>query len=82
MTAIRIPQRFRMTPLARREARQGLLFLSPWIFGFVVFTAFPMIATLGFSLSNISLAQETPLRFVGLENYQRLFNDRQAIHAL
>ena len=82
MTSIQIAQRFRLSPLARREARQGLLFLSPWLFGFVVFTAFPMIATFGFSLSNISLAQETPLRFVGLDNYHRLFNDRQAIHAL
>jgi ABC-type sugar transport system permease subunit len=82
MTAIRIPQRWRMAPLARREARQGLLFLSPWILGFVVFTAFPMVATLGFSLTNISLAQETPLRFVGLDNYQRLLNDRTALHAL
>lgn len=75
-------QRLRMTPLARREARQGLLFLSPWIIGFVVFTAFPMLATLAFSFSNISLAQETPLQFVGFENYERLLNDRQAHHAL
>ena len=82
MTSLRLAQRFRMRPLARREARQGLLFLSPWLFGFVVFTAFPMIATLAFSLSNISLAQETPLRFVGLDNYQRLLEDRQAWHAL
>jgi ABC-type sugar transport system permease subunit len=82
MNTIRLAQRIRMTPLARREARQGLLFLSPWIFGFIVFTAFPMIATLGFSLSNISLSQDTPLRFVGLDNYSRLINDRAAIHAL
>ena len=82
MTGIPIARRLRISPLARREARQGLLFLSPWLFGFVVFTAFPMIATLAFSFSNISLAQDEPLRFVGLDNYQRLFNDRQAIHAL
>src|SRR5687768_11766702 len=82
MTPIPFGQRWRMTPLARREARQGLLFLSPWIFGFVVFTAFPMIATLAFSLSNISLAQEVPLQFVGLQNYERLIGDRQAQHAL
>ena len=82
MTSLQLAQRVRIRPLARREARQGLLFLSPWLFGFVVFTAFPMIATLAFSLSNISLAQETPLRFVGLDNYQRLLEDRQAWHAL
>jgi ABC-type sugar transport system permease subunit len=82
MTSIPFARRFRTSPLARREARQGLLFLSPWLIGFVVFTAFPMLATLAFSFSNISLAQETPLQFVGLDNYQRLLNDRQAIHAL
>lgn len=75
-------QRLRMTPLARREARQGLMFLSPWLIGFVVFTAFPMLATLAFSFSNISLAQETPLQFVGLDNYERLIGDRQAHEAL
>jgi ABC-type sugar transport system permease subunit len=67
-----------MTPLARREARRGLLFISPWILGFIAFTAFPMVATLGFTFTNLQLNQEEPLRFVGLENYQNLIGDRQA----
>lgn len=72
-----------MTPLARREARQGLLFISPWIIGFLAFTAFPMMATLAFSVSNIQLDQREPLRFVGFDNYSRLlFNDRQALASL
>ena len=58
------------SPMARREARWGLLFLSPWILGFLGFTLFPMIATLAFSFTNINLAQEEPqsglpLRSVG-----------------
>ncbi|TQM98157.1 hypothetical protein [Microbacterium lacticum] len=28
---------------ARRTARSALLFLSPWIVGFVVFTAWPLV---------------------------------------
>lgn len=71
-----------MTPLARREARQGLLFISPWIVGFVLFTVFPMIATLFFSFSNIQLNQVEPLRLVGFDNYARLFDDRLAIQSL
>ena len=55
------------SPLARREASWGLLFISPWIVGFLAFTFLPMIASLVFSVTNISLAQEQPLRFVGLE---------------
>jgi ABC-type sugar transport system permease subunit len=65
----------RLTPLARREARHGLLFVSPWIIGFLLFTLFPMIATFAFTFLNVTLAQEQPLQFVGLDNYVRLFND-------
>jgi ABC-type sugar transport system permease subunit len=65
----------RLSPLARREARQGYLFILPWIIGFLAFTAFPMIATFVFTFLNITLAQEQPLRFVGLDNYVRLFGD-------
>lgn len=68
----------RLSPLARREARQGYLFISPWIIGFLVFTAIPMIATFAFTFMNITLAQEEPLRFVGLDNYARLLRDGQA----
>lgn len=72
----------RLTPLARREARQGLLFISPWIIGFLLFTLFPMIATLAFTFLNITLAQEEPLQFVGLDNYARLANDGQVWESL
>ena len=61
-----------MTPLARREARQGLLFISPWIVGFLAFTLIPMVATLLFTFLNVTLAQAEPLRFVGHDNYARL----------
>ncbi len=72
----------RLTPLARREARQGLLFISPWILGFLLFTLFPMIATLAFTFLNITLAQEEPLRFVGLDNYARLAADDRVWQSL
>ena len=74
-----IPQRgrLRLTPLARREARQGLLFISPWIIGFLAFTAIPMVATFVFTFLNLTLSQAEPLRFVGLDNYTRLVNDGQ-----
>lgn len=71
-----------MTPLARREARQGLLFLSPWIIGFLAFTAIPMLATLGFSFTNLNLSQEEPLRFIGLENYTDMAGDSQVWQSL
>ena len=62
------------TKLARTEARWGLLFLSPWLFGFVAFTFLPMIASLVFSVTNISLSQDRPLQFVGLENFTTMLS--------
>jgi ABC-type sugar transport system permease subunit len=68
--------------MARREARWGYVFLTPWILGFLGFTLFPMIATLAFSFTNINLAQEEPLRFVGPENYQAMVGDQQVWDSL
>ncbi len=73
---------FRLKPLARREALVGLAFLSPWIIGFLLFTLIPVIATLGFTFTNVNLAQEEPLQFVGLKNYETLFRDSQLGQAL
>ncbi len=58
----------RFSGLAWRRARWGYVFIAPWLIGFVLFTAFPMIATLGFTFTNINLTQAEPLRFVGLDN--------------
>jgi len=68
--------------LAWRRARWGYLFIAPWIIGFLAFTLIPMIATLAFTFTNINLAQDEPLRFVGLRNYQALLGDQQAWDAL
>jgi ABC-type sugar transport system permease subunit len=61
--------------LARHEAKWGLIFLAPWIFGLFAFTLLPMVASLIFSLTNLSLEQAQPLRFVGLDNFTRMFAD-------
>jgi multiple sugar transport system permease protein len=71
-----------LTPLARKEALRGLLFLSPWIVGFLAFTLIPMIASLVFSFINLQIPQREPLRFVGLENILTLFKDAQVWQSL
>jgi len=73
-------QSFRnLSPLARREYRWGMLFLSPWIFGFLAFTLIPMLATLFFSFLNLKITDGILSKpdFAGLENYQQLFQDPQ-----
>jgi multiple sugar transport system permease protein len=65
----------RRTSLARREMWWGVVFLSPWLFGLVVFTALPIIASLALSLTNFNILQPEGLKFIGLDNYTRLWNE-------
>ena len=68
----------RRPPLARREARWGLLFISPWIIGFLAFTLLPMLATLAFTLTNLTLEQQDSRSgSSGLDNYSRCWPTRR-----
>jgi ABC-type sugar transport system permease subunit len=82
MTAIPLRRRRGLSPLARREARWALIFLSPWIVGFFAFLLVPMIATFLFTFTNINLNQAEPLRFVGLDNYTKVLHDQQTWESL
>jgi ABC-type sugar transport system permease subunit len=68
--------------LARMEAIWGYLFISPWILGFILLTAIPMIATLVFTFTNVTLTGDEPLRFVGFANYEKMFSDPRTWDAL
>ncbi|HET7182437.1 MAG TPA: sugar ABC transporter permease [Candidatus Limnocylindrales bacterium] len=72
----------KLSPIARREARQGYLYILPWILGFLAFTLLPMIATLVMTFLNVTLSQEVPLGFVGLDNWTRLFRDKDVWDSL
>lgn len=67
----------RLTRL-QQEARAGLLFLSPWLIGFVLLKALPILAALVLSLTNFKMLTPEATRFVGLENYLRFFRDPAA----
>lgn len=57
-----------------KEEIAGFLFISPWILGFLAFTAGPMVISLFLSLCRADFM--TPTVFVGLGNYQNiLFSD-------
>ena len=77
MTAATAPSAGRLrqlsTDLRREETRWAFLFLLPWIIGFVIFTAGPMIASLVFSFTNLGLRPS--FDFVGTVNYERLVAD-------
>jgi multiple sugar transport system permease protein len=65
----------RRMSLARRETLVGLAFLSPWFIGLVVFTAMPIVVSLGLSFTNFNLLTPETLRFVGLDNYSRMWSE-------
>ena len=85
MTAIAAPRRFRgpgsWTPEERNAFGWAMLFLSPWILGFLVFTAAPMAWSFWLSFTSYSpLTDKAP--FVGLANYQRMLADPKVLVSL
>lgn len=66
--------RFGLSRQERRRLRVGLLFALPWIVGFLGFTVYPVIESFYYSL-NVYTTFGEPMRWVGLANYQELFQD-------
>jgi multiple sugar transport system permease protein len=62
-----------MTRGDRHNLAKGLAFCSPWILGFVLFTAVPVGLSFYYSLCDYTLLQAPA--FTGLENYTTLMND-------
>lgn len=63
----------KLTPRQRTEAWTFYLWISPWLIGFLVFLAWPLIQSLYLSFTDFRILN-TP-SFTGLDNIQRLFND-------
>lgn len=57
----------------REETAAGYALITPWLAGFLVFTAGPILASLGLSFTSYDLF--TPPKWVGFENYRWLFSD-------
>jgi multiple sugar transport system permease protein len=72
-TAPPLRRRRRMTPRGRRTLVTGLLFISPWLIGFLAFYLYPAVVSLYYSFTDFKIL-ETP-KWVGLANYQRMVAD-------
>jgi multiple sugar transport system permease protein len=70
-----LPRRPRLAMLRDRESLTGLAFVTPWIVGFLAFSAIPMVASLVLSLTDFDPRQADEVRFVGLDNYARMASD-------
>jgi multiple sugar transport system permease protein len=72
-TARRRPRRFALGKIERRNLRWGLIFISPWLFGFLLLGVLPIVYTFYLSLTRYSGLAEPD--FIGFRNYTRLAGD-------
>ena len=62
--------------IQRRQNIQGYAFIMPWLLGLFLFTLIPMIFSAALSLCNWNIVTGTStIKFVGFDNYTRLFAD-------
>lgn len=70
---VRIKKQVGNSPMARREALTGYLMAAPWIVGFLLLTAGPIIASILLAFSDYDVLHAP--RYAGLSNFQFLFTD-------
>lgn len=68
------PEKFRqkMSAARKREAILGVLFASPWIIGFLVFTFYPIFSSLFYSFTSYSTFT---FKWIGLNNFIAIFQN-------
>ncbi|MDQ0096103.1 carbohydrate ABC transporter permease [Paeniglutamicibacter psychrophenolicus] len=71
---------YRLRKRNRRQTRNALLFISPWILGFLVFTLWPILYSGYLSLTDYDVLNDP--NFVGLENYRQLGQDPRVMLSL
>jgi multiple sugar transport system permease protein len=61
----------RWSPAVRRDLINGLLFVSPWLVGLLIFTLYPLLASLYYSFTDYNVLE--PARVVGVRNFREMF---------
>ena len=62
-----------MTNYEKRQLRNGLLFISPWIIGFLIFTLYPVVSSLYYALCDYDILT-SPI-FIGFKNFITIWHD-------
>jgi multiple sugar transport system permease protein len=68
--------RHRPLTLTQREEIDFYIFASPWILGLIFLFGGPILASLSISFTGWTGVSAESLEWIGLENYQALFNDK------
>ncbi len=58
------------------RSRYGLMFITPWLIGIVIFFALPLLQSIMYSFSTVSVSVDgMKMDFLGLEHYNYLLNE-------
>ena len=57
----------------KRDVIAGLLFLLPWLIGFLAFSLYPILSSLRLSFSELTDLAGAKTKFIGAANYMRAF---------
>jgi ABC-type sugar transport system permease subunit len=76
-----LPVRKRMARL-RYDRIYGILLISPWLVGLLLFKILPILASLVISFTDFYMLEPDNIHFVGLQNYVRLLNDQAVGYVL
>ena len=66
-------RRQRMSRQERRNLAVGLMFISPWIVGFLAFLVYPFYETIRLSFMDYNGIRDP--EWIGIDNYQTMFQD-------
>lgn len=58
----------------------GLVYIMPWFLGFLIFSLYPIIASLYYTFFNFNFFSS--MKFIGLSNFTRMFNDSNFLISL
>ena len=62
-----------MTRAEKHQMKYFFIFIAPWFIGLIVFSIYPIIASLWYSFTDYDVVN--PARFIGVKNYIDLAND-------
>jgi multiple sugar transport system permease protein len=71
--SVPLPKRRRRSATQRRNLLLGLLFISPWLIGFLAFTVYPLVSSFYYSFTRYDLLK--PPVFLGSRNFVDIFTE-------
>lgn len=76
------PKRKSTMTIERRQQLWGMIFVSPWVIGFILFTAIPIIVSFYWTFTDYKLTSDSAPNFIGFDNWVKLFTDPLTLKSL